>query len=738
VPPNTRFRRSIDAFHLTGQGLTGRFAPYRAVSDLVRKPWMEGALPLLLALLLSALVVATTPVGIAQTSSILHQVAQLGFLVIGLTIVMIAGGIDLSIGSIFGVVAIGSLVLDRAFGVPIALVIVLAPIAGAMLGSINGLFIAKLKTRPFITTLVTLLAFRGFVKFIQNRYVSELSFPSSDPLWDFLRRGSVAGVPTGWFIFAAVLAITHLGLTRSRWGWWTASVGSDRRSARRNGIPLDRVVFSTYVISGALAGVAGLMGSARFGRADARVGEGLELVALTAVVLGAVSLKGGRGSVVRATVGMFVVAIIQQASISLRLEAGAFPTILAMALLVFAIVDLKWGQYRERIAEKLSLNPARVSVGPLVDVTKPGTLWTVNNLLSEAPGIGIGTIEGAEDCAIDDQGNMYCGDRRGWIWRFAGPDQQKGEIFARTGGLPLGHAWDREGRLLVCVGGIGVYRIHADGSAEIAAKQVKRSWGLHDDSAIRFADDLDVASDGSLYVSDFSTRTNTAEYMKELVEYRPNGRIIRVDADGSTEVAVSNYVFPNGMCTAHDGQSVLIASTGLFRIDRLWISGPKQGTLDPLLENLPGYPDNINRASDGNYWMSFVAMRTPVADLLMKYPAIRHRMTRELPIDDWIVPQLNVSCVMKFNESGEVLKVLWDGTLERYPMVTSINEHAGYLYLCGVHNNRVGRLKLDAEDLGSIDPRSVPGANEQTAPFGNTPKAAVEARTGTTDIRERG
>ena len=710
--------RAADAFSLTGEGWRGRLAPSRALSDLVGKRWMEAAVPLSLALLLSVAIIALTPVGLGDNKAIINEVAEKGLLAIGLTIVLVAGGIDLSIGSILGVAAIGSLVLDRAYGVPLPVIVVITPLIGAALGLVNAVLIAKVKTRPFITTLVTLIAFRGIAEWLQDANADKLTTPTSSLVWDFLGQGSLAGVPTAWFIFAVVLLVSHLALTRSRWGWHVTSVGSERRSARRNGINVDRIVLSTYVLSGFLAGTAGLLASARFGRADAGVGQGAELVVLTAVVLGGVSLKGGRGSVVRAAVGMFVVAIIQQATIALRLENGYFPTLLATVLLVFAVLDLKWGTYRERIAAKLSLDPGKTAVGPLVDVTEPDTVWTVNRKLTDAPPIGLGVVEGAEDCALDDDGNMYCGDRRGWIWKFAGPDHEHGEVFARTGGLPLGHTWDLNGDLLVAVGGMGVQRVHPDGSVELVANQVKRSWtSLHDNSAIRFADDLDVAPDGAIYVSDFSTRTSPAEYMLEFVECRPNGRVVRIDPDGSTDVVVKNHVFPNGVCTSHDGQSVLIASTGLFRVDRLWITGPKQGQLETVIEDLPGYPDNLNRASDGTYWMSFVAMRTPVSDLLMKYPSMRRRMTKELPVDEWFVPQLNVSCVLKFNEAGQVLKVLWDGSLKNYPMVTSINEHQGSLYLCGVQNNRVGRMQLDPEDIGSIDPRVVPGTAQALRPF---------------------
>ncbi len=702
--------RGIDAFGLTGGTWRDRFAPARSLSDLFEKRWMEGAVPLGLALLLSLLFVGFTPVGPADTPIIMDEVSEKGLLAIGLTVVLVAGGIDLSIGSIVGLTAIGAMVASRAWEWPMALVAPGTVVFGALLGGVNGYFIAFRKMRPFITTLVTLVAFGGAAAALQSAYSFELSMPVPDIVWDFLGEGTIATVPTGWVFFAVVLIVMHVGLTRSRWGWWVAAVGSDRRSARRNGIPVDRVTFLVYVLSGTLAGLAALLTSARVGRTDPDVGQGWEIIALTAVVLGGVSLKGGRGSVLRATVGIIVVQVIQQATVAMRLEGSYYTVILATALLVFAVLDLQWGKYRQRTADKLKIDPGRITLGPLVDVTEPGTVWTINDKMTAAPPIGLGKIEGAEDCAVDTEGNVYCGDRRGWVWKFGADNPDDGEIFARTGGFPLGHGWDRDGRLLVAVGGMGIYRLSPDGESEPVATKVARSrFSLLDDSGLRAVDDLDVAPDGSIYVSDFSTRTNAAEYLVELVESRANGRVVRIDPDGSTEVVVSNSVFSNGICTSHDGRSILIASTGLCRVDRLWIAGPKQGQLEPVLENLPGNPDNLNRSSDGNYWLPFVSMRTPMSDLLNRYPAVRRRMTQEVPLDSWVVPQLNVSCVMKFSDRGEILQVLWDSSLANYPMVTAVKERAGQLYLCGVSNNRIGRLTLDPGEVGSIDPAAVPG-----------------------------
>lgn len=705
-------RRSIDAFKLTGSSFTNRVARYRSISKLFEKRWMEGAVPLLLALLLTVVVVSTTDVGTANAPLALDDAAEWGLLAVGLTIVLVAGGIDLSIGSIVGLCAIGALVADRVWHWPPGLVIPAAVLLGAALGSINGYLIAILRMRPFITTLVTLIAFGGAAVALQNAYTTRIGVARSSLVWDAIPYGRIIGIPTAWFTFLCVLIVAHIMLTRSRWGWWVTATGSDRRSARRNGIPVRVVTFWAYVLSGAFAGAAAILTTARLGRTDAEIGSGWELIVLTAVVLGGVSLAGGRGSVLRAAVGVIVVAIIRQATIAEGLDFNYYTLILAAALLVFTILDLQWGKYRRRAVEKLKIDPAKVSLGPLVDVTEEGSVWEPNRILTDAPPVGLGKIRGAEACAVDAEGNIYAGDQRGWVWRFRGPDDQDGEVFSRTGGFPCGHAWDREGRLLVAVGGMGVYRIGDEGDPELIANKVSRSpLSLIDDSGLRAVDDLDVAPDGSIYASDFSTRNNSTDFLLELVEFRPNGRLIKIDPDGKASVVAKNYVFPNGVCTSHDGSSILVSSTGLCRVDRYWIDGPKKGTLEPVLQNLPGYPDNIHRSSDGNYWMPLVALRTPMSDLLNRHPGVRRRMTREVSIDNWAVPQLNVSCVVKFSDEGEILSVKWDETLKNYPMVTAATERDGYLYFAGVSNNRLGRLKLEPAEIGDIDPNLVPGTS---------------------------
>ena len=125
---------------------------------------------------------------------------------------------------------------------------------------------------------------------------------------------------------------------------------------------------------------------------------------------------------------------------------------------------------------------------------------------------------------------------------------------------------------------------------------------------------------------------------------------------------------------------------------------PKKGTLERVIEGLPGYPDNINRASDGTYWLALMGSRTPALDLSLELPGFRRRMARRVSEAAWLMPNLNTGCVLRFNEKGEIIESLWDQGGQKHPMITSMREHKGVLYLCGIFNNRMGTLRLPQAD----------------------------------------
>ena len=161
---------------------------------------------------------------------------------------------------------------------------------------------------------------------------------------------------------------------------------------------------------------------------------------------------------------------------------------------------------------------------------------------------------------------------------------------------------------------------------------------------------------------------------------------------------------------AHDGKSLFFAESWACRVHRYWFDGPKAGTAECVIRDMPGYPDNINRASDGTYWMAWLGMRTPSFDLALRHPGLRKRMTRRLPQDEWLFPNINTGGVVKFDETGRIVETLGDMTGVSHPMVTSMREHKGYLYVGGILNNRIGRYKIPGADPNWTGPASYWGA----------------------------
>ncbi|HLJ64389.1 MAG TPA: SMP-30/gluconolactonase/LRE family protein, partial [Stellaceae bacterium] len=230
--------------------------------------------------------------------------------------------------------------------------------------------------------------------------------------------------------------------------------------------------------------------------------------------------------------------------------------------------------------------------------------------------------------------------------------------------------------------------------------ETNRTWlKLNDDSRLRLADDLDIAPDGKIYFSEATIRYEATSWDMDGIEGRGNGRLICYDpATNTTRTVLKNLVFPNGVCLAHDGKSILYASTWLCKIFRYWLDGPKKGEVETFVDNLPGNPDNINRASDGGYWLAMVGIRAPAYDLAMRKPGFRRRMLKQIPRDEWLYPGINNGCIVKFNEAGEAIESLWDPGGKSHATLTSMREHKGYLYLGGLENNRIGRVKLEGAD----------------------------------------
>jgi ribose transport system permease protein len=241
----------------------------------------------------------------SNLANVSRQGSIVGILAIGMTFVILTAGIDLSVGSILGLVAI-SFAGAMAMDVPWPLAILIALAIGGGTGAINGLGITRGGLQPFIMTLGMLVIARGVTLTIADGRPIRAGDDAASIAW--IGSGEVFGVPVPLLLFAGIATASWFTLRWTPFGRQIYAVGDNPEAARLSGIPIDRVVFSAYVISGLCAAVAALIVVSRLAAAEPTQGTGFELDAIAIVVIGGTSLFGGEGGVAGTVVGAAVVA----------------------------------------------------------------------------------------------------------------------------------------------------------------------------------------------------------------------------------------------------------------------------------------------------------------------------------------------------------------------------------------------------------------------------------------------
>jgi len=686
--------------------------PDHLIGELLTKRWTDNAIPFL-ALVITVATFGSLIPGFFKLHSLQESTRQLGefsLVVIGLTVVMLGGGIDLAVGSIFALSAFAAVACFFIFDLPVWVAFAASIGVGVIFGAVNGYLIGYLQLRAFLTTLVTFIIGRAIYDILVVSFGSLVqTSQATSPIWDFIGDGLFLGFSPP-ILAAVVLAIvTHIALTRSRPGWHVLAVGGSRRSAYNAGIKVRRVVFLTYVFSGITAAIAGFLIGARLSGAGPGTGQGLEIAALTAAVVGGNSLGGGRGSVAKGLMGAIIVLVMTNGLIRLGYGTGTNQMVLGLLLAVAVTIDIRWLKNRHKVLNEVYVAPVYLAMGP-TQSAEPGsaTPYALNNRLAVADAIGLGELEGPEDVILDEGDHLYCGTRHGEIVRFFAPDYTRSEVFAHVGGFPLGLAFDAHGNLISCVGAMGLYSISPEREVtKLTAETTRSLTSINDDARLRDPNDLDIAPDGRIYFTDSTKRYDAHDWALDSIENRATGRLLVYDPkDGSTKTLLDGYRYTNGVCMAHDNRSLFFAESWACRIHRYWLKGPKAGTAECVIRDMPGYPDNINRASDGRYWMAWLGMRTPTFDLSLRHPAMRKRMARRLPQDEWLFPNINTGGVVKFDEAGQIIQTMGDLGGASHAMVTSMREHKGQLFIGGIFNNRIGRFAIAGADPNWTGPRA--------------------------------
>jgi ribose transport system permease protein len=250
---------------------------------------------------------------VLNLSNVLQNFCFTALLAIGMTPILISGGIDLSIGSIMGCAGV-VLGLATGAGCPLIFAIPLTILSGAALGLINGGFIAYLRLPPFLVTLGTMTIFRSFVLVGSNNKVIYSFGPDEDALL-WLGSGRSFGIPNVFIALVICALLLHFLLSSTRWGRWVVAIGGNERATRLNGLPVRKMKASVYAFGGAMAGVCSVFLVGWLGAVTNSLGNGDELRAIAGAVIGGASLNGGYGTAFGASIGSLLIEIIRNALI---------------------------------------------------------------------------------------------------------------------------------------------------------------------------------------------------------------------------------------------------------------------------------------------------------------------------------------------------------------------------------------------------------------------------------------
>jgi sugar lactone lactonase YvrE len=262
--------------------------------------------------------------------------------------------------------------------------------------------------------------------------------------------------------------------------------------------------------------------------------------------------------------------------------------------------------------------------------------------------------EGPEDLALMADGTIYTTSLSGALYRIDGNGPEKVDDL---GGRPLGLKAGPDGALYIADSFRGLMRWTGPGTLETLVSEIAGA-------PVIYANQLDVAQDGTVYFSNSSDRFDPETMggtkptsVLTIWEQSDTGYVARRNPDGSAEKAAQGFVYTNGVALSPDEDFLLIAETGRARVHKLWLQGPKAGQREVLLDNLPGYPDNIEAQGDGTYWLAFASPRVPT-EALMPYPFLRKVIWRLGPM---VRPApIHRGMLIQFDGEGTILQNLQD------------------------------------------------------------------------------
>ncbi|MGE8185953.1 SMP-30/gluconolactonase/LRE family protein [Pseudomonas sp. NPDC086278] len=312
-------------------------------------------------------------------------------------------------------------------------------------------------------------------------------------------------------------------------------------------------------------------------------------------------------------------------------------------------------------------------------------VYADNQRLKGVERVGPPDIEGPEALLLEDN-VLITGLHDGRVIRTS-LDGKDTKVLANTGGRPLGLARHPNGLLVIADGVKGLLSLDAQGRL---IPLTTAAGGL----AFGFTDDVAIDKSGHYaYFSDASSRWGYGKDGEAIIEHGGDGRLLRYDFQtGKTTVLLDKLEFANGVTLGPDDAFVLVNETGAYRISRYWLTGPKAGTHDLFIDNLPGLPDNLSFNGQDRFWVALYAPRNALLDATAAHPFVRKMIVRAMTVLP--KPVEKRAFVLGLDVDGKVIANLQDASSGNYSPITTVREYGDWLYFGSLKARHMARLPL--------------------------------------------
>lgn len=323
----------------------------------------------------------------------------------------------------------------------------------------------------------------------------------------------------------------------------------------------------------------------------------------------------------------------------------------------------------------------------------------LNEKLTDISKIDLGVWNGPEEFAFDDAGNMFCGVHKGEKDFAQGAILKispEGEVeeFLRTDSWVTGMQFDRNGNLIALINGLGLVQIDKNKNMEVLVEKDES------ERPILMGSGLKIASDGKIYFANLSSQnTTTAKYINKLfLELRPTGGVYCYDPQAKETQTISNgNYFGNGLELSADESFLLLSETSKYRILKYWLKGKKAGTSEVFVDNLAGFPNNISRKENGNFWIGFTTKRNDQLDDIHPKKGMK-KLVYGLP--SFVQPKAErFGMILEISEEAKIIQTLFDTSGKLVMEAGAVKEFRNNLYIGGDWVSYIAKYELDKSSV---------------------------------------